>query len=160
MKKIIIKIKEVEENKKSKQWDDKLLDKKNHISFVNMLYLNTEFVGSKKLQRELTKKLSNYKQQDKRKKRFCEEKFITLESLLEKLVCTKIRCNYCKEQCLIFYKNVREKKMWTLDRIDNNIGHNKDNVVISCLGCNLQKRRRGEEAFKFMKQMVITKKIF
>ena len=50
--------------------------------------------------------------------------------------------------------------MWTLDRIDNNIGHNKDNVVISCLGCNLQKRRRGEEAFKFMKQMVITKKNF
>ena len=50
--------------------------------------------------------------------------------------------------------------MWTLDRIDNNIGHNKDNVVISCLACNLQKRRRGEEAFKFMKQMVITKKNF
>ena len=53
MKKIIIKTKEVEENKKSKQWDDKLLDKKNHISYVNMLYLNNEFVGSKKLQREL-----------------------------------------------------------------------------------------------------------
>ena len=48
-------------------------------------------------------------------------------------------------------------QMWTLDRIDNNIGHNTDNVVISCLACNLQKRRRGEEAFKFMKQMVIKK---
>ena len=31
-------------------------------------------------------------------------------------------------------------QMWTLDRIDNNIGHNRDNVVISCLACNLQKR--------------------
>ena len=94
-----------------------------------------------------------------KKNRYNEDKFISLEGLL-KLVATKIRCNYCKCQCLIFYKNVREQKMWTLDRIDNNIGHNKDNVVISCLGCNLQKRRRGEEAFKFMKQMVITKKIF
>lgn len=160
MKKVIIKTKDVEENKKCKEWDDNLLDKKNHISYVNMLYLNTEFDGSKKLQRELMKKLSNYKQQDKKKNRYNEDKFISLEGLLEKLVATKIRCNYCKCQCLIFYKNVREQKMWTLDRIDNNIGHNKDNVVISCLGCNLQKRRRGEEAFKFMKQMVITKKIF
>ena len=160
MKKVIIKTKAVEENKKCKEWDDNLLDEKNHISYVNMLYLNTEFDGSKKLQRELMKKLSNYKQQDKKKNRYNEDKFISLEGLLEKLVATKIRCNYCKCQCLIFYKNVREQKMWTLDRIDNNIGHNKDNVVISCLGCNLQKRRRGEEAFKFMKQMVITKKIF
>lgn len=159
MKKIIIKTKQVKENKKSKNWDDKLLDKNSHISFVNMLYLNTEFNGSKELHCELTKKLSNYKQQDKRKKRYNEDKFIILESLLEKLVMTKIRCNYCKEQCLIFCKNVRDKKMWTLDRIDNNIGHNKNNVVISCLGCNLQKRRRGEKAFKFMKQMVITKNI-
>ena len=67
MKKVIIKTKAVEENKKCKEWDDNLLDEKNHISYVNMLYLNTEFDGSKKLQRELMKKLSNYKQQDKKR---------------------------------------------------------------------------------------------
>ena len=27
---------------------------------------------------------------------------------------------------------------WTLDRIDNNIGHSKENVVICCLKCNLK----------------------
>lgn len=160
MKKIFLKKKVIEENKKSKVWDEKLLDKNNHISFVNMLFLNNCFDGKKELQRELMNKLSNYKQQDKRKKRYNSESFIKLEELLEKLVVTKLKCNYCKDQCLLFYKNVREQKMWTLDRIDNNIGHNKDNVVISCLACNLQKRRRGEEAFKFMKQMVITKKNF
>ena len=160
MKKIFLKKKVIEENKKSKVWDEKLLDKNNHISFVNMLFLNNCFDGKKELQRELMNKLSNYKQQDKRKKRYNSESFIKLEELLEKLVVTKLKCNYCKDQCLLFYKNIREKKMWTLDRIDNNIGHNKDNVVISCLACNLQKRRRGEEAFKFMKQMVITKKNF
>ena len=160
MKKIFFKKKVIEENKKSKVWDEKLLDKNNHISFVNMLFLNNCFDGKKELQRELMNKLSNYKQQDKRKKRYNSESFIKLEELLEKLVVTKLKCNYCKDQCLLFYKNVREQKMWTLDRIDNNIGHNKDNVVISCLACNLQKRRRGEEAFKFMKQMVITKKNF
>lgn len=160
MKKIFLKKKVIEKNKKSKVWNEKLLDKNNHISFVNMLFLNNYFDGKKELQRELMNKLSNYKQQDKKKSRFNSESFIKLEDLLEKLVVTKLKCNYCKDQCLLFYKNVREQKMWTLDRIDNNIGHNKDNVVISCLACNLQKRRRGEEAFKFMKQMVITKKNF
>ena len=50
--------------------------------------------------------------------------------------------------------------MWTLDRINNDIGHYGDNVVIGCLACNLQKRRRGDEAFRFTKQLIIKKNIF
>lgn len=156
MKKIVFQ-KSDRENKKSLEWNDELCDKSNHVKFVNMLFLNNKFEGSEKLLKELKKKLSNYKQQDKKKKRYNEKDFLKIEELLEKLVVSKLKCNYCKKQCLLFYKNVREMQMWTLDRIDNNIGHNTDNVVISCLACNLQKRRRGEEAFKFMKQMVIKK---
>ena len=50
--------------------------------------------------------------------------------------------------------------MWTLDRINNDIGHYGDNVVIGCLACNLQKRRRGDEAFKFAKQLIVKKIYF
>lgn len=158
MKKIIIHKKELKENKKSKNWDlDQITNINKQINLVNMLYLNDYFKEKNDLEIELKKKLSSYKQQDKKKKRYDDNKFIKLDELLEKLIVCKLRCHYCKQQCLVFYKNVREKKMWTLDRIDNNIGHYTNNVVISCLECNLQKRRRGEEAFKFMKQMVIKK---
>ena len=58
---------------------------------------------------------------------------------------------------LLLYDNVRESTQWTLDRIDNNIGHNVDNVVICCLKCNLKRRTMNDEKFKFSKQMRIIK---
>ena len=64
---------------------------------------------------------------------------------------------YCKENCLIAYENVRENTQWTLDRINNDIGHSKDNVVICCLKCNLKRGTLNDEKFKFTKQMKIIK---
>ena len=48
---------------------------------------------------------------------------------------------------------------WTLDRINNDIGHFKDNVVICCLRCNLKKGTKNDEHFKFAKQMKDNKEI-
>lgn len=39
---------------------------------------------------------------------------------------------------MLLYKLVREPKQWTLDRIDNEYGHCVDNIVLSCLECNLK----------------------
>ena len=76
---------------------------------------------------------------------------------LEKLVISKLKCYYCKKDCLITYENVRENTQWTLDRINNDKGHNKDNVVISCLKCNLKRGTLNDEKFKFTKQMYLIK---
>ena len=107
--------------------------------------------------REINKKISSYKKQDIDKKRYVESKFITFHETLDLLCNSKLLCYYCRKQMRIFYDNVREKSQWTLDRVDNDICHSKDNLVVSCLSCNLQKRRRESEAFKFMKQMKVEK---
>ena len=105
--------------------------------------------------RELDKKLNSYKQQDK-------EKFIDLNNIItineiEKLVASKLRCIYCKHELFILYKHVRENYQWTLDRIDNTLGHSNNNTIIACLKCNLERRCKESEAFKFTKQLKIKK---
>ena len=37
---------------------------------------------------------------------------------------SKMKCKYCRESVFLLYKEVRDPKQWTLDRIDNNFGHN------------------------------------
>uniref|UniRef100_A0A6C0KUB3 HNH endonuclease n=1 Tax=viral metagenome TaxID=1070528 RepID=A0A6C0KUB3_9ZZZZ len=106
----------------------------------------------------ISKKISSYKQQDILKKRLNTDKFIKLDEVLDLLKNCKLECYYCKEKMLILYDVVRESKQWTLDRIDNDIGHNSGNCVISCLSCNLRRRRTSKDAFLFTKQLCIVKK--
>lgn len=91
------------------------------------------------------------------KKIWDKTKFISYVELIEKLVISKLLCEYCRVKCNLISKENRDNNQWTLDRIDNNNGHNTNNVVISCLKCNLQKRRRNDKHFKFAKQMRIIK---
>ena len=42
-----------------------------------------------------------------------------------------MKCIYCSEEVFILYERVRETKQWTLDRINNDIGHNSGNLVIA-----------------------------
>ena len=166
MKKIIIKGKrniegldDTIEKKRQiiKKFNNKeILNEKNHNSYVNMLYLNEKFKGSNIILSELKNKINSYKNQDKKKKILKE--VINIEELLEKLVISKLSCYYCKMKCLLMYDNIREMRQWTLDRLDNDIGHNKDNIVICCLKCNLKRRTMNDEDFKFIKQMKIIKK--
>jgi len=131
----------------------------NHQNYINQLYLNEDFPEKNTILKELKKKLNGYLAQDKKKNRpYDLEKYINLEELLPMLVASKLRCYYCKYNVMMLYNNVREPLQWTLDRIDNSKPHNTDNVVISCLKCNLERRRRSEKKFLMSKQMKIIKK--
>jgi 5-methylcytosine-specific restriction endonuclease McrA len=136
-----------------------ILDQKKHINMLNQLYLNETFDGMEDIQIELKKKLSGYKAQDVNKNLFNKSKFIKLDELKECLVLSKLNCYYCKLPMLLMYDKPRDDMQWTLDRINNDKGHNNDNVVIACLKCNLKRRTIDSDKFKFTKQMKIIKKL-
>jgi len=107
------------------------------------------------LSKQIKKKLSSYKSQDICKKRF--DSVIQYEDLIQKMKQEELKCHYCKEDMYILYEFSRENKQWTLDRINNDLGHSVDNVVLSCLDCNLKKRKKREDAYLFTKNLIITK---
>ena len=125
----------------SEKWKNKelLLDNKKQINILNKLYLKEEYEGIKTVKKSIEKKIKGYENQDIKKDKLNKNKLIKYEDLLEILVISKLKCYYCKCDCLLMYDNVREKKQWTLDRLNNDEGHNRDNVVVSCLECNLKK---------------------
>jgi hypothetical protein len=106
---------------------------------------------------QINKKIYGYKQQDMLKKHFEEEKFVTFEKILQKLVDCDLKCYFCKKEMDVLYDIMREMTQWSIDRIDNEKGHNVDNCNLSCLDCNLKKRRRSDDKFLFTKQLNLLK---
>ena len=66
-----------------------------------------------------------------------------------------MHCHYCNEDMYVLYEKCRDMQQWSLDRIDNTIGHNIGNLVVSCLKCNLQRKNRDSNKFLETKSMVI-----
>lgn len=104
----------------------------------------------------LRQKCSGYRSQDLRKGKYCMESFMILEHIIN-LLLDGMKCFYCREDVMIVYENVRDPRQWTLERIDNSLGHNRDNCVIACLKCNLKRRTMYHERYVMTKQMRVIK---
>jgi hypothetical protein len=152
-----------EETKRKKVLDIKnsaiqnSLNDKSQLELLNQLYLEENYIGVKFMKHEVERKLNSYKNQDIKKKKYNEQKFIKYEECLEKLVISKLKCYYCRKNCFIYYENKLEPLQWTLDRINNDIGHEKENIVICCYKCNIKRGRIDDKKFKFTKQLKIIK---
>lgn len=127
----------------------------NIIRCLNSSEIKTSVVN--KYKNHIKTKISSYKQQDVLKKKYNELNFVSYNEVLTLLNECDMRCCYCSCEIYVLYEYVRETKQWTLDRINNDVGHNKGNLVISCLECNLKRRRTNKDAFMFTKNLVITK---
>ena len=138
------------------KYPDLLFTSEFQLQLINKLYLDEIFEYKNEMLREIDKKIKSYIKQDINKNKFTDDN-ISKELAIEKLVSSKLRCFYCNNEMKIFYKNVREKTQWTLDRIDNSISHKYDNVVVSCLKCNLERRCQDKNKFYFSKQLKIIK---
>ena len=130
-------------------------DHTEQVKLINKCYMDLEDDALIYVKRELDKKISSYRSQDNKKNIVCN--LITYEELIEKLVISRLLCNYCRKTVKILFKEVRDKEQWTLDRIDNDLGHTNDNTVVCCLKCNLERRCLDAKKFEFTKQLKIKK---
>jgi hypothetical protein len=129
------------------------------IQYIKQIYENN-VVDTEKcnlIQQQIRNKLHGYRGQDIDKKLFDDKVFVKLEQVLKLMIDCENKCYYCKESVHVLYENVREPKQWTLDRINNKMGHNHGNLLIACLNCNLRRRTMHTERYVFTKQLNIVK---
>jgi hypothetical protein len=153
--------------KESQKWQfpQEVYERKYQFELLHKIYIADNLHDDscdnhdiKLMKRQIEKKINNYKQQDINKNMYDSNNIITLEETISKLKESHLLCYYCNKEMFILYEIVRESFQWTLDRIDNSFGHNKNNVIIACLQCNLKRRKQSKDAFLFTKQLQIVKK--
>lgn len=139
----------------TRTWDPSLFDIDTQLQLLEELgeNISLEKRGETHLlmKKELETKLSGYRFQDQHKKR--DGHNVTLEETIQKLLESKLLCYYCNRQCHVFYERVREMSQWSLDRIDNDLCHSVQNVVVACLQCNLHRKNTNSKKFKDTKSM-------
>ena len=117
--------------------DDVINDKCSHIS------------------KEIINKISGYKSQDKVSNHNIS--LIEYDEVVEKLSLCDMLCSYCNKLVKISYEMVRDPRQWTLDRIDNDIGHSNNNTVIACLSCNIKRKRIDKKIFEESQNITVVK---
>lgn len=107
--------------------------------------------------KHVTQKIAGYRAQDIKKSLYEPDRIVDVHYALKTLKNAENICYYCKKPVQVLYEKAREPTQWSLDRIDNSIGHNKENVVIACLQCNVGRKTMHQGRYEFTKQLVITK---
>lgn len=140
------------------------LSHREQVTIINRMFLG-HLIDDKDRQQEkfytslISKKCAGYKQQDVSNTIYDTKWFIPHEEVLELLVASKLTCYYCRKACYVHYIEPCCQDQWTLERLSNDHGHNRNNVVISCLKCNLARGTKSSDKFKLGKQLRFIKKI-
>jgi len=135
-----------------------------HLSLSAQRHVLDELIRSstlspicKVLRQQIQIKQSSYRCQDTEKKILDESQLVQIEDILSLLQASNLQCFYCRQPVLLFYEYCRDPKQWTLERIDNSMGHNRGNVEIACLECNIRRRTMYYERYVMTKQSVFVK---
>jgi len=102
---------------------------------------------------QISAKIASYRSQDMEKSLFDETLFVNATGVVELLLASEMKCHFCSDVMQLLYEYVREPKQWSLDRIDNSFGHNRDNIYAACLSCNLRRKTIHHDRFYFTKQV-------
>lgn len=134
-------------------WEKAVEELEKIENIEEIIDIDEETKSCKIILQQIKRKISGYLGQDREKNLVDEEKFVNTQDVIDLFKTSKMICYYCKERTEIMYEFVREPRQWTLERLDNSFGHNRDNVVISCLSCNLRRRTMAKERYLQTKAM-------
>lgn len=139
----------------------KQITKEDFSTTSQLLLLENPFDSANKKQvfvySQIKQKINGYRHQDILKQKLNADKFVDLDFVIKLLFRSNLLCFYCRELVFLLYEMVRDPKQWTLERVYNIHGHNKDNVEICCLSCNIKRRTMFHEKYKFTKQITFQK---
>lgn len=146
----------IKQRKKQKSDVWKLTNEQKSSEFQqNLIIHNEQSFLMDEIIKQVKIKLVSYKTQDLLKCRYDADKFISLDAVLKMLRECGLICRYCRASMYVLHEIAFDSKQWTLDRVDNALGHNVDNVVVSCLECNLKRRLTHQKRFDFGKQILM-----
>jgi hypothetical protein len=139
----------------TKKWEvmQLYLDKNDQYRVLTEIDNNMKSPECVYMLQEINRKINGYKCQDIEKHLYNPDVFVDTEYVVKLLIQSKLECYYCKEYMHVLYAEVRNPKQWSIERIDNTYGHNKNNVEIACLHCNLTRKTMYHERFLFTKQL-------
>lgn len=129
-------------------------EKENQLNLIRNILssnTNTNHNAHRIILQQINQKIAGYKAQDITKSIYDPDQFISLKSVIQLLLESDLKCHYCKKDIKVLYEIVRDPLQWTLDRIDNDYGHNQENLLISCLSCNLRRKTIYHERYELTK---------
>ena len=141
------------------KFDKKYLKHSEQILLINEL---SNSIVEETIKRQINKKIYSYKQQDMKKTNYDDNSekykdFNDFDTIITAMNKCNLKCHYCRDEMLVLYENVRDGSQWTVDRINNNIGHIKSNFNLACLKCNLKRRNQDDKKYLFTSQLSINK---
>lgn len=115
--------------------------------------VNPELFDDAFVQSQISAKIRGYRYQDEKKNRLDAAALVGLAEVVALIRAAEFRCHYCHRPVKVVYEHVRDPEQWTLDRIDNRRGHDRDNVLLCCLACNLRRRCTHTDRFALSKKI-------
>lgn len=96
----------------------------------------------------IKRKVTRHKDQDKRMNlRYNIKEYINANYVICRIKLSDYKCDYCKKEIIIIPRYRYDEKQYSVDRIDNNCAHTKDNINVCCLDCQRRRGRKPLEEF-------------
>ena len=108
------------------------------MNYNILVKMNLEYTKSSigSIDKVILHKIKHYKEKDKLKKRKITNDYVSIEDVKNLLIKQDNKCYVCYDNVITQEWFPECLYQFTLDRINNNLPHNKNNVLICCNYCN------------------------